>query len=268
MLDGQWYSVDYEVFAGYLGIPEDELQKDMIHTKGVLHPERMAYMYRGGSIVKVDGLHPTYRYLDRMFRKPADCKGGDKGTIADYSRNLLHQMALGARPFSIFDFIWCEIQSVGERPLKGYGFAPYIMHIIEQEVGHQFDYDKSHKILKISADLIEIGVPPPCLGGARVAAKADAPEGGAPSRSSSRHGSPPSPIRKFFSSIFGMCRDIQIRQREERNARRKDTRTLKQISLSLELDPPRSPISDDETSEPETEEQQQVRYDREFAKFL
>jgi hypothetical protein len=65
-----------------------------------------------------------------------------------------------------------------------------------------------------------------------------------------------------------MCRDIQIRQREERNARRKDTRTLKQISLSLELDPPRSPISDDETSEPETEEQQQVRYDREFAKFL
>jgi hypothetical protein len=25
--------VDYEVFAGYLGIPEDELQKDMIHTE-------------------------------------------------------------------------------------------------------------------------------------------------------------------------------------------------------------------------------------------
>jgi hypothetical protein len=146
--------------------------------------------------------------------------------------------------------------------------------------GHQFDYDKSHKILKISTDLTEIGVPPPCPGGAGVATEADTPEGGAaagggvspppraPSRSSSRRGRPPSPIRKFFSSIFGMCKDIHIRQREERKARRKDTRTLKLISQSLELDPPRSLISDDETSELETEEQQQVRYDREFTEFL
>jgi hypothetical protein len=151
-------------------------------------------------------------------------------------------MAPDARSFSIFDFIWCEIQSVGERPLKGCGFAPYIMHMIEQVIGHQFDYDKSHKILKISADLTEIGVPPPCPGGVGAVAEADAPEGGvavgggvsppphAPSRFSSRRGSPPSPIRKFFSSIFRMCKDIQIRQREERKARRKDTRTLKLIS--------------------------------------
>jgi hypothetical protein len=116
------------------------------------------------------------------------------------------------------------------------------MHIIKQVIGHQFDYDKSHKILKISADLTEIGVPPPCPGGVGAATESDASEGGAvaaggvspppcaPSRSSSCRGSPPSPIRKFFSSIFGMCRDIQIRQREERKARRKDTRTLKQIS--------------------------------------
>jgi hypothetical protein len=48
MLEGQWYSVDYTAFAGYLGILEDELQRDRIHTKGVLPPERMAYMYRGG----------------------------------------------------------------------------------------------------------------------------------------------------------------------------------------------------------------------------
>ena len=46
-------------------------------------------MYRGGSVGKVNGLHPTYRYLDRMFRKTIDCKGGDKGTIADYSRNQM-----------------------------------------------------------------------------------------------------------------------------------------------------------------------------------
>jgi hypothetical protein len=65
----------------------------------------MANMYRGGSVGKVDNLHPTYRYLDRMFRKSIDCKGGDKGTIAYYSRNLLHMMAPDAELFSIFDFI-------------------------------------------------------------------------------------------------------------------------------------------------------------------
>ena len=88
-----------------------------------------------GAVEKVLGLHPTYRYLDRMFRKTIDCKGGDKGNITDYSKNLLHRMAPDARPFSVFDFIWSEIRSVGERPLKGCGFAPYIMHMIEQVTG-------------------------------------------------------------------------------------------------------------------------------------
>jgi len=94
--------------------------------------------------------------------------------------------------------------------------------MIEQVTRDQFEYDKTHKILKIEVDLTEVGVPPPFPGGA-AAAKADAPEGApavaagasppphAPSRSSSRHGSPPSPIHRFFSSIFGICRDIQIR---------------------------------------------------------
>ena len=109
MLEGSWYNVDYAVFAGYLGIPEDVLQRDRIHTEQVLPLERMAYMYKGGVVGKVDGLHPTNRYLDRMFRKSIDSKGGDKGTIVDYSRNLLHRMAPDARPFSVFDFIWCEI---------------------------------------------------------------------------------------------------------------------------------------------------------------
>ena len=72
----------------------------------------------------------------------------------------------------------------------------------------------------------------------------------------------------MFSAIFEMCRDIQTRQQKEREARRKDTRTLKQITTRLELDPPRSPLSYEATSEPRTEEQQQARYDREFAEFL
>jgi len=75
----------------------------------VLPLERLGYKYRDGTVGKVLGLHPTYRYLDRMFRKTIDYKGEDKETIANYSRNLLHRMAPDAEPFSIFDFIWCEI---------------------------------------------------------------------------------------------------------------------------------------------------------------
>ena len=77
-----------------------------------------------GAVGKVLGLHPTYRYLDRMFRKTIDCKGRDKRNITDYSRNLLHRMTPNARPFSVFDFIWCKIKSVGERPLKAVVLLP------------------------------------------------------------------------------------------------------------------------------------------------
>ena len=140
------------------------------------------------------------------------------------------------------------------------------MHMIEQVTGHTFEYDKVHKALKIVADLPEVWVPPVGPGGGAAAPEVDAPIGGvaagrasplphAPSRSSSHRHSPPSPIRKMFSAIFGMCKDIQTYQQKEREARRKDTQTLKQIAARLELDPPRSPLSDEVASEPETEEQ-------------
>jgi len=136
MLEGQWYSVDYDAFVAFLGFSEEDLQRDMIHTEQVLPPKQLAYMYplggERGAVGKVLGLHPNYGYLDRIFRKTTDYKGGDKGNIIDYSRNLLHRMAPDAQPFSVFDFIWSEIRSVGERPLKGCGFAPYIMFMIEK----------------------------------------------------------------------------------------------------------------------------------------
>ena len=40
------------------------------------------------------------------------------------------------------------------------------------------------------------------------------------------------------------------------------------ISQNLELNLFRSLLSDEDLSDPETEEQRQVRYDREFAQFL
>ena len=97
MLEGQWYSLYYDAFAALLGFLEEGLRRDRIHTEQVLPPEQLAYKYpqgsKRGTVGKVLGLHPTYRYLDRMFRKTIDCNGGDKGNIADYSMNLLQRMA-------------------------------------------------------------------------------------------------------------------------------------------------------------------------------
>ena len=67
---------------------------------------------------------------------------------------------------------------MGERPLKGCGFAPYIMFMIEKVTEHTFEYDKKHKVLKIVDDLIEIGVPPVEPGGGAAALEADSPVGG------------------------------------------------------------------------------------------
>ena len=95
--------------------------------------------------------------------------------------------------------------------------------MIEQVIGHTFEYDKIHKALKIVADLPETGLPLAGLGGGAGTAEADAPESGAaagqasplpyvPSCSSPRHRSPPSLICKMFSAIFGMCKDIRTCQ--------------------------------------------------------
>ena len=45
MLEGQWYSVDYDAFTALLGFSDDDLQKDRIHTEQMLPLEQLAYMY-------------------------------------------------------------------------------------------------------------------------------------------------------------------------------------------------------------------------------
>lgn len=81
------------------------------------------------------------------------------------------RMLPNARPFSVFDFIWCEIKQVGERPIKGCGFAPYITDMIHHVAGDSFQYDKEHKYGKIVPIKDEIDIP---LLGEKAAAGAEA----------------------------------------------------------------------------------------------
>jgi hypothetical protein len=55
--------------------------------------------------------------------------------------------------FSIFDFIWEEIKAISDNHLKSYGYAPYIMHMIERVTTKTCYCDKEHHPLRIKNDL-------------------------------------------------------------------------------------------------------------------
>jgi hypothetical protein len=80
---------------------------------------------------------------------------GDGTKIPAYNKNILAAMAPNANrfEFSIFDFIWEEIKVISENPLKSYGYAPYLMHMIKRVTAHTFFYEKEHHPLRIKNDL-------------------------------------------------------------------------------------------------------------------
>jgi hypothetical protein len=166
---------------------------------------------------------------------------GDNSNISSYNRNLL--VAMAPRPhgfdFSVFDFIWEEIKVISKSPLKSCGYAPYIMHMIERVTGRTFGCDKEHHPLRIKNDL-----------SASVKEKRAAAPHPSPPRLARGRGQqgdkPPSPIQKIFSLLFGTCKSqhtADVKDQHERCARRKDTKSIKEIRAHLNLEPPRSLIA-------------------------
>jgi hypothetical protein len=79
---------------------------------------------------------------------------------------------------------------------------------------------------------------------------------------------PPSPIRKFFSLLFGMCKSqhaADVRAQHERHERRKITKLVKEICTHLNLQPPSSPIASEGEESPKIEsfEERIARFDEE-----
>jgi hypothetical protein len=111
---------------------------------------------------------PFYAYLNWLFRRTVTPRQGDGTKILVYNRNILAVMAPNANgfEFSIFDFIWDEINAISENPLKSCGYAPYLMHMIERVTAHTFLYEKKHHPLWIKNDLralVEDMQVPTCL---------------------------------------------------------------------------------------------------------
>jgi len=75
---------------------------------------------------------------------------------------------------------------------------------------------------------------------------------------------PPSPIRKIFNMIFGMCKSTHDVMHKERQRRKKDTLRLKKIQETMLPNDPPSPVgSEGQQSEPENLEQMSARYQQE-----
>jgi hypothetical protein len=63
----------------------------------------------------------------------------------------------------------------------------------------------------------------------------------------------PSPIQKIFSLLFGMCKfqhTTEVKAQHEKHARRKDTKSVKEIHAQLNLQPHRSPIASEGEESP------------------
>jgi hypothetical protein len=131
----------------------------------------------------------------------------------------------------VFDFIWEEIKTIPESPLKSCGYAPYIMHMIERVMGRTFGCDKEHHPLRIKNDL---RAP---MEEMRAAEPHSSPSGAA--RGRGQHGDkPPSHIQKIFSLLSGMCKSqhaTNVKSQHEKRARRKDTKSIKEIRAHLNL---------------------------------
>jgi AraC-like DNA-binding protein len=77
---------------------------------------------------------------------------------------------------------------------------------------------------------------------------------------------PPSPIQKIFSLLFGTCKSqhaTDVKDQHERCARRKDTKSIKEICAHLNLEPPHSLIASKGEESPKIEsfEERIARFD-------
>jgi hypothetical protein len=110
------------------------------------------------------------------------------------------------------------------------------MHMIERVTCRTFGCDKEHHPLRIKNDL---RAP---VEETRVAGPRSSPPRAARG-SGQQEDKPLSPIRKIFSLLFEMCKSqhtIDVKAQHERSARRKDTKSIKEIHAHLNLEPPRS----------------------------
>jgi hypothetical protein len=205
-------------------------------------------------------------------------------TYHHMERICLFSLTPSESEFSVFNYIWEEIKSISESPQKCCGFGAYLMFMIDQKTNKGFECDYKHPPIDVKKDSHH----GPTLAAIMTSREQAASQGEGdasqnapthapsaphvPTRSYSRRGGsrapswekPPSPIRKMFNLIFGMCKSTNDVVHKERERRKKDTLRLKKMQEAMWPNDPPSPIgSVGQQSEPETMEQMNAGYQQE-----
>jgi hypothetical protein len=267
MTEGKLFEVSYTQFARLLGFGRNDANNIKIHMALKLDVRKIKFMYHRnnqGNFGEITDMLPFYVYINWLFRRTLTPRKGDGTKILAYNKNIVAAIAPNANgfEFSVFGFIWEEIKAISENPLKSCGYAPFIMHMIERVLGRTFGYDKDHHPLRIKND----------LRATMEDRRAMAPWGSSPPRAARGRGQqgdkPPSPIWKMFSLIFGMCKSqhvTNVKAQQERRARKKDTKSVKEIHSHINLQPPHSLIASEGEESPDIEsfEEMIARFDEE-----
>jgi hypothetical protein len=158
MTEGQWYEVSYAQFARLLGFGRKDASCVRIHMALKHDARKINFMYprsKQGNFSETTDMLPFYAYINRLFKRILTHREGDRTKIPAYNKNILAVMAPNANgfEFSTFDFIWEQIKAISENPLKSYGYAPYIMHMIERVTAKTCYCEKEHHPLRIKNDL-------------------------------------------------------------------------------------------------------------------
>jgi hypothetical protein len=156
MSESQWYEVSYAQFARLFEFGRKDASRPRIHLALELKARKIKFIYsmsKQGNFSETTNMLPFYAYLNRLFRRTVTPRQGDGTKILAYNKNILVVMASNANrfEFSIFYFIWEEINAISENPLKSCGYSSYLM--IERVMAHTFFCEKEYHPLQIKNDL-------------------------------------------------------------------------------------------------------------------
>ncbi|KAJ1270308.1 hypothetical protein BS78_06G044000 [Paspalum vaginatum] len=232
MIEGQKYNVTYTQFRDILGFDKDDTAKSMprVHALRKVPNHSLAHMFYEGTKVGDYGstqhLLPCYKYLHSLIRSIAAPKFGD-----------LSQ-------FSVFDFIWEEINS-----------SPYHMKMIEEVTNKNFVKEIRHECYRVKKiiprQLVDVDmdsspiVPPSHIGTYKATAT---------KRCIAANISSSTFMTRGLKSILKVCIHNATEIREHRvrinTVLKKIDERHQKICTKLNLTPPTSPLVDDEEVPP------------------
>jgi hypothetical protein len=193
---------------------------------------------------------PFYAYLNWLFRRTMTPGERDGTKILAYNKNILAAM-------TPMQMDLCSPFFIHMGRNKGYLeestqelWICSLSHVYDRESDSPHNlFEKEHHPLRIKNDL---RAP---VEDRRAAAPWSSPPKAARGREQ-QGDKPPSPIRKIFSLLFGMCKSkhaIDVKAQHERHERKKITKSVKEIHTHLDLQPPSSSIASDGEESPKIE---------------